>query len=751
MGDSIRTRLELTCDQFLAGVRSVDRAISTIQRSVLGFTATFAGLAAATAFVESQFGKVREALDLGGELADLSANTGQSIDDLVVLRQAFQNAGLGAEGVGTAVAMLQKALTGVNEAGEPTKAVFDQLGVSLQALRAMTATQQLMTLASAFAGLPDEAARSRAAMDLFGRSGRKMLALFADSKALENARVEVGELAGTMQKNAGKFDGVSDSLNTLHLKLTQLYAGLGAGLLADGKNPLERLTHFDFTETGRAIGGLAGQVVRFALSLTPLLPVLAGLGAKMTAASLNARLAKVEFSSIRVMLQALRYEATILKVQLQATGFSFSSLANAAKGAFVGVVAAAKSAVAAIGAVGIATTVATAGFAYLVSKAAEMEERSRRLRALGKERDDAFRGNVALLENVASMDEQRDAAKLLDEQLARVRQRMIDLAHEDISDPDAVRAEREQLEQWVAQIEWAKKMIDALTPAQMKARSEHRAAAAAVEEENKRLKELRENLGKAADEYARMKKEAAFDQLTPQQQKIELLSQVQKPSTGALDSAIATLDRNRRQGLYQDGDWQLTRLAKMLEVRKQLFDVEKKITTERQQQIEKAAEAAKEKAEKSAEAKRTRAEFERGFQLDVGKMLAKSQGDDKTAAAFDRLERYDAAFKEAIAAGFGVMEADSKARQRIRAQDAEKAKEDEEKKEAAKWSVFADSSRRVGLGGIAAGYRADPLVKASQDATRATHNLTHALRDVKQLLEKKPDRIVMPGVPVFRR
>lgn len=41
---------------------------------------------------------LKGAIDMGGELSDLSAVTGQSVSDLVVLRQAFQNAGIGAVG-----------------------------------------------------------------------------------------------------------------------------------------------------------------------------------------------------------------------------------------------------------------------------------------------------------------------------------------------------------------------------------------------------------------------------------------------------------------------------------------------------------------------------------------------------------------------------------------------------------------------------------------------------------------------------
>ncbi len=56
----------------------------------------------------------------GERFSDLSAQTGQTVSDLVVLEQAFVNAGLGADINAEQLGRFQKALSGMNEEGGKT-------------------------------------------------------------------------------------------------------------------------------------------------------------------------------------------------------------------------------------------------------------------------------------------------------------------------------------------------------------------------------------------------------------------------------------------------------------------------------------------------------------------------------------------------------------------------------------------------------------------------------------------------------
>ena len=58
-----------------------------LQSRIAKFAAAFIALRAVASVVTAGFDHFKQALDVGGQLNDLSANTGVAVDDLVVLQQ----------------------------------------------------------------------------------------------------------------------------------------------------------------------------------------------------------------------------------------------------------------------------------------------------------------------------------------------------------------------------------------------------------------------------------------------------------------------------------------------------------------------------------------------------------------------------------------------------------------------------------------------------------------------------------------
>jgi hypothetical protein len=274
MGQKIEVEMQLGYGNFLAGINSVSRSIETAEHKFTKFAQGFAGFAVAGEVVSRGFELIKgqaehlmAALEMGGAFTDLAANTGQSIADLVVLRQAFKNAGLGADSVGPTLAILSRALTGLNEQGEPTKKVFDQLGVSLEALKSMTALQQIVTLQAAFKGVANPTDRARYAMDLFGKSGAKMLALLSDSEAFSQARGQVGSLGNELEKNASAFDAASDAIGAMTLKLDQFYVGFTGHEVTGGTLAMvQDLAKVDLVPFGRSVAIAADAMAKLSLA-----------------------------------------------------------------------------------------------------------------------------------------------------------------------------------------------------------------------------------------------------------------------------------------------------------------------------------------------------------------------------------------------------------------------------------------------------------------------------------------------------
>lgn len=252
--DVLRGRVEKP----LGGLKKLNQAGSDLMEAfsplapiAIGVGAAIAGVGVTAAAIGVG---IKKAFDMGGELSDLSARTGAAIGDLMVLRQAFDNAGIGAEAVGPSINKMQKALAGLNEDGEPTNKVFAQLGLNMEELKGLSATEQFDAIGKAIGGLEDPAQRSMAAMGLFGKSGGQMLALFTDSGALGDAAKDIGNQAALMEENAALFDKISDILGTTGTKLQGFFVGMGAELAPIIEPLVDLFRNTDFSGFGQQLG-----------------------------------------------------------------------------------------------------------------------------------------------------------------------------------------------------------------------------------------------------------------------------------------------------------------------------------------------------------------------------------------------------------------------------------------------------------------------------------------------------------------
>ena len=255
---SIRADMQLNAAPFLAGIARVQTSMRNLQAATAGLMGAFVAVRSTMANFQAVFDGMKNALDLGGKFADLAASTGASVSELVMLSQAFQNAGMGADAVGPMIARFQKALAGVNEEGQSTAGALQKLGINTLALNRMSAAAQLQELSRAFSSIQDPAERTKRAMELFGRSGAQMLALFRDPEAFTRAAAEVGTMGDALEDNATKFDSMSDALTTIGGKLNQFFVGLMSG--TSGADALERAATIDFTPMGQAVGGVGSSL-----------------------------------------------------------------------------------------------------------------------------------------------------------------------------------------------------------------------------------------------------------------------------------------------------------------------------------------------------------------------------------------------------------------------------------------------------------------------------------------------------------
>jgi len=213
-----------------------------------------AGLAASGLVAAGAIGYgVKNVLDLGGSLSDMSAKTGIAIDSLMILNQAGKDAGI--ENLTGAVSKMQKVLIAVAEGGAgPAADALTQLGLSAKDLARMPANEALDKIGAAIRKIDDPAKKAATSMAIFGKSGAELLPLFADAGALGNAAGVIGGQAAIMAKNAAAFDQASDSLGHIGLKLQGFFVGIAGEIIPRLLIATNALDKIDLSGFGTAFG-----------------------------------------------------------------------------------------------------------------------------------------------------------------------------------------------------------------------------------------------------------------------------------------------------------------------------------------------------------------------------------------------------------------------------------------------------------------------------------------------------------------
>lgn len=205
--------------------------------------------------------KLVGAFDMGGEISDLAAQTGELPSTLKILEQAFDDTGVGAMKTGQILAIMRRNMAQLNDDGSTTIKTFERMGISTEALKKMSATDQLSLIGEKIRALATPAEQSAAAMEIFGRSGAKMLTFFKTEGALDTAAASLGGLPALLDDNANAFDGVSDAIGRIKKKSMGLWAGIAEGALPAADAITSSLDGIDLTGIGQKIGDFIGTLV----------------------------------------------------------------------------------------------------------------------------------------------------------------------------------------------------------------------------------------------------------------------------------------------------------------------------------------------------------------------------------------------------------------------------------------------------------------------------------------------------------
>lgn len=199
---------------------------------------------------------LKRALNVGGALSDLSAQTGMAVEELVVLQQAFEDNGVSAEKVGALINKMQRTIVEATQGLTTYQRAFESVGLAAEDLLQMTPAEQFEQISDALARMEDPTARAAAALQIFGRSGGELVTLFRDGGAMDKARVTIGSQAKVLEENARLFDRVSDLLSSAGKKLQGFFVGAAEKIAPALRSVLEEINKIDLVGMGRKFGRL---------------------------------------------------------------------------------------------------------------------------------------------------------------------------------------------------------------------------------------------------------------------------------------------------------------------------------------------------------------------------------------------------------------------------------------------------------------------------------------------------------------
>lgn len=211
-------------------INAVDKTREAISSASAGFkrlqdstSNVFGDLGAAVAIAAlAAFGK--SALDSADDLSKMAVKTGISIESLSLLKPIAEQSGVSIQALGTGLKKLASNMVSAAGGSKESAATFARLGIAVKdATGQIRPTEAvLMQLADQFAKMPDGAAKSALAVELFGKAGVDMIPFLNQGAAgieeLKQKFKDLGlEIDGPTGAAAEKFN---DTLDTVKQALT---------------------------------------------------------------------------------------------------------------------------------------------------------------------------------------------------------------------------------------------------------------------------------------------------------------------------------------------------------------------------------------------------------------------------------------------------------------------------------------------------------------------------------------------------
>lgn len=198
----------------------LDRALTKGQANLLRFAKI--GAAAVAAVGVAMIGLTKQSLANIDALAKQARSLGLTTSALQKMAMVAGEAGVEAGQLSSMLGLMQRNIIELQKGTKTQTDSFAKMGLSIKDLQGLSPDEQFRLIAEGLNGITDPAAKTAAAMDVFGRSGRAAINMMQDysAKADEAAKFQREWGITVSQFDSDRIEAANDAFGRIGLALT---------------------------------------------------------------------------------------------------------------------------------------------------------------------------------------------------------------------------------------------------------------------------------------------------------------------------------------------------------------------------------------------------------------------------------------------------------------------------------------------------------------------------------------------------
>jgi hypothetical protein len=250
-------------------MKKLERDVSGLRGSVstlksIAITQFFASMASsALSAGQALVGMGQRQAEVIDGTSKMAARLGMTYGELAGLSHAADLAGVSMETIGKAATKADIMFVKAAQGSSVAQAAFAKVGLSVDQLQGMSASDRFQAITDAIAALPTEAERAAASVAIFGKSGAELLPLFAGGAgAIQEATAEAERLGLALTNAQGRdVEAMNDAFTKAQAAINGVVNQVVAYLSPAIKNVADTFTNLIGSVGGANIGQTIGDAL----------------------------------------------------------------------------------------------------------------------------------------------------------------------------------------------------------------------------------------------------------------------------------------------------------------------------------------------------------------------------------------------------------------------------------------------------------------------------------------------------------